>query len=241
MPLVKAYKNTEFLMSEEARTVRILCEYLEPDRRFKALGARNAVIFFGSARIAQNPQTGRDYYGLAAELAERIARWTTESHRDGDHYHICTGGGPGIMEAVHAGAARVDRRLNIGLNISLPFEQHINPHVEPALALEFHYFFMRKFWFLNLARAAVIFPGGFGTMDEVFELLTLIQTGKAERMPIVLFCSEFWETTINFRKLAEMQLISPEDLSLFRICDSVDEALAYLVGGLEQRHSPGIA
>ncbi len=241
MELVKAYKNEDFLMSEEARSVRILCEYLEPARRFKQLGIRNAVIFFGSARTRAKPQLGRDFYAEAADLAERVARWTTESHRDGEHYYICTGGGPGIMEAAHEGAARVDRRLNIGLGISLPFEQHGNPHVELSQALEFHYFFMRKFWFLNLARAAVIFPGGFGTMDELFELLTLTQTGKSAPMPIVLYGREFWDGLFDFRKLADMGLISEADLDLFRICDSIDESLDYLVPTLERYHSPGTA
>lgn len=241
MELVKAYKNAEFLMSEEARSVRILCEYLEPDRRFKALGIRNAVIFFGSARTQAKPEAGRNFWEEAAGFAERLARWTMDAHGDGERYYICTGGGPGIMEAAHEGAARVNRNLNIGLNISLPFEQHVNPHVELSRALEFHYFFMRKFWFLNLARAAVIFPGGFGTLDEVFELLTLTQTGKSAPMPIVLYGKQFWEETVNFRKLAELNLISPEDLALFRICDNLDEALDYLVSTLERFHSPGTA
>jgi uncharacterized protein (TIGR00730 family) len=241
MQLQKAYKNTDFLMSEEARSVRILCEYLEPERRFRKLGIRNAVIFFGSARLQPLPPEGRDYYALAAGVAERLARWTLEAHEHGERYYICTGGGPGIMEAAHEGAARIDRRLNIGLNISLPFEQHVNPHVEPSRALEFHYFFMRKFWFINLARAAVIFPGGYGTFDEVFELLTLTQTGKSSPMPIVLFGRQFWEETVNFKRLAEQGLISPADLDLFRICDDVDEAVDYLVATLERYHSPGTA
>jgi len=241
MDLVKAYKNEEFLMSEEARSVRILCEYLEPNRRFKKLGIRNAVIVFGSARTQAKPPQGRDIWAEAAAFAEGLARWTMESHDEGERYHICTGGGPGIMEAIHEGAARVNRRLNIGLNISLPFEQHVNAHVDPALALEFHYFFMRKFWFLNLARAAVIFPGGYGTMDELFELLTLTQTGKSSPMPIVLYGRQFWEEVVNFPKLAEMNLISPEDLDLFRVCDSVEESLDYLVTTLQRFHSPGTA
>ena len=239
MELIKAYKNEEFLMSEEARAVRILCEYMEPARRFKNLGIRNAVIFFGSARTRAKPELGRDFYTEAADFAERVARWTTDAHERGERYYICTGGGPGIMEAAHEGGARVDRDLNIGLGISLPFEQHGNPHVELSRALEFHYFFMRKFWFLNLARAAVIFPGGFGTMDELFELLTLTQTGKSSPMPIVLYGREFWEGLFNFRLLADRKLISEADLDLFRICDSIDEAMGYLVPTLERYHSPG--
>jgi uncharacterized protein (TIGR00730 family) len=238
MNLVKAYKNPEFLLSEEARTVRILCEYLEPARRFKNLGIRNAVIFFGSARLKREARLDSCYYSMAADLAERLARWTVEQHVLRDRYFICTGGGPGIMQAAHEGAARVDRSLNVGLNISLPFEQFVNEHLEAERALEFHYFFMRKFWFLNLARGAVIFPGGFGTFDELFELLTLTQTGKSSPMPIVLFGGKFWNEVVNFNKLAEMNLISEADLHLYRTCDTVDEAFEYLKK--ELRHRPNV-
>jgi hypothetical protein len=232
MNLVKAYKNPDFLMSEEARGVRILCEYLEPKRRFEQEGVRNAIIFFGSARLSPRPAEGPDYFEAAAELTERLARWTVASHADGSRYHIVSGGGPGIMEAVHAGAARVDRKLNIGLNISLPFEQNLNPHVEAARALEFHYFFMRKFWFMNLAKAAVVFPGGFGTLDEVFEVLTLAQTGKITPLPTVLFGREFWEQAVNFPLLLRRGLISREDLDRFQMVDDVDGAFRYLSGQL---------
>lgn len=230
--LTKAYKNETFLMSEDARPVRILCEYLEPAQRFERLGIKNAVIFFGSARLRVDALARHDYYARAADLAEALARWTRDRHIEGERFHIVTGGGPGIMEAAHEGAARVDRRLNIGLNISLPFEQHGNLHVEDDHALEFHYFFLRKFWFLNLARAAVIFPGGFGTLDELFELLTLTQTGKSAPMPILLYGREFWEGLVNFPMLADHGLISHEDLTLFSIVDSVDEAFARLRDGL---------
>ena len=232
--LSKAYTSREFLMSEEARTVRILAEYLDPERRFREQGIRKAVIFFGSARLsARTPE-----YRAAADLAERVARWTLDRHVPAQRYYLCTGGGPGLMEAVHGGAARVDRALNIGLNISLPFEQHVNPHVDRVRALEFHYFFMRKFWFMNLARAAVIFPGGFGTFDELFELLTLTQTGKSARMPIVLYGREFWERAVNFPLLATRGLVSPEDLELFVLADSVEEAFEQLRDGLEAPETP---
>jgi uncharacterized protein (TIGR00730 family) len=239
MKTVKAYKNNEFLMSEEARTVRILCEYLEPQRRLHQHNIHQAVAFFGSARTPR-PEGGAepggtDYYSLAADLAERIAYWTTESHRPADRYYIVTGGGPGIMEAVHEGSARIHASLNVGLNISLPFEQHVNDFITFQNAFQFHYFFMRKFWFVNLARAAVAFPGGFGTMDELFELLTLIQTGKAVRMPIALYGKEFWSEVINFEALARRGLISPEDLGLFKICDTLDEAFVHIAEGLDPR------
>jgi hypothetical protein len=242
MQTIKAYKNNEFLMSEEARTVRILCEYLEPQRRLAQQNIRRAVAFFGSARSAPHPEgesaATPDYYSIAADMAERLANWTCELHRPNDRYYLVTGGGPGIMQAVHEGAARVHAGLNVGLNISLPFEQHLNDHLTAQNAFEFHYFFMRKFWFMNLARGAVVFPGGFGTLDELFELLTLVQTGKAPLMPVVLYGSEFWNETVNFRALARRGLISEEDLELFRICDDIDEAVSHMVAGLEPEARP---
>lgn len=230
--LTKAYLNEKFLTGEDARALRILCEYLEPENRFKRKNINKAVIVFGSARISSDVVRGVDYYAKAAEFAEQFARWTMETHARPDRYYVCTGGGGGIMQAIHEGAARVNRHLNIGLNISLPFEQNLNPHVEREHALEFHYFFMRKFWFMNLARAAVIFPGGFGTMDELFELLTLTQTGKSAKMPIILYGKKFWQKTIDFSGLARMGVISKSDLKLFHICDSADEAMAVLKKGL---------
>lgn len=226
---VKAYKNNEFLMSEEARSLRILSEYLEPQRRFTLNGVRNTLPFFGSARIKPGADSdGRDWYMEAALLAERLAQWTVATHPPEERFYICTGGGPGIMEAAHTGGARIDARLNIGLNISLPFEQHLNPYVETRQAFQFHYFFMRKFWLVRLARGAVFFPGGFGTLDELFELLTLTQTGKVERIPIVLYGRAFWDGLVNFQQLADRGLISPEDVGLFRVLDTVDEASDFL-------------
>jgi uncharacterized protein (TIGR00730 family) len=231
----KAYDNRKFLHSDGARVLRIQAEYMEPDQRLQKCGIKHTVIFFGSARI--KPGGKPDYYAAAADLAEKIAAWTSSEHVPEQRYHICTGGGPGIMQAAHEGAARIDVQLNVGLNISLPFEQHLNPSVKPDHAFEFHYFFMRKFWFVNLAAAAVIFPGGFGTLDELFELLTLTQTGKSASMPIILYGKSFWEKTVNFQGLADAGLISPEDLNFFTIVDSVDEAYGLLSGGLGSSHS----
>ncbi|WP_028006847.1 LOG family protein [Solimonas flava] len=226
---LKAYKNNEFLMSEEARGVRILCEYLEPDLRFRKTGVHNTVAFFGSARLKPGVgPDGRDWYMEVARLAERLAAWTMAQHTLQERFYICTGGGPGVMEAAHTGGARVDAHLNVGLNISLPFEQHLNPYVDVERAFQFHYFFMRKFWLVKLARGAVFFPGGFGTLDELFELLTLTQTGKVSRLPIILYGRAFWEGLIDFGSLAERGLISPDDLDLFRYCDDVDSAFAIL-------------
>ncbi|HEY0973355.1 MAG TPA: LOG family protein [Solimonas sp.] len=240
MTIQKAYKNETFLMSPEARTVRILCEYMEPELRFRTQDIHNTVMFLGSARLRPGPDAnGRDYYAEASALAERVAAWTLATHAPAERYYVCTGGGPGIMQAAHEGGARVASALNIGLNISLPFEQHINPYVDDARALEFHYFFMRKFWFVKLARGAVFFPGGFGTLDELFELLTLTQTGKAGPMPILLYGREFWEGLVDFEVLAQRGLISPEDLQLARICDDLDEAFAHLQREL-QPHPPEV-
>ena len=227
---VKAYKNSDFLMSSEARTVRMLCEYLEPLTRLKAHKVEHAIIFWGSARIRPHEKKGPspDYFNLASDLAERLARWTVAEHSPESRYYFCCGGGPGIMEASSKGVARVDRRLNIALNISLPFEQSVNDYVTPELAFEFHYFFMRKFWFLKLAAAMVVFPGGFGTFDELFEMLTLVQTGRAQPMPFILFGREFWNDVVNFEALARRGLISPEDLARIKFADTVDEAFAHL-------------
>jgi hypothetical protein len=225
---VKAYKNLDFLMSAEARTVRMLCEYHEPLARLQRHQVEQAIIFWGSARLRPNPKSGPDYFALASDLAERLARWTVTEHAPDRRYHFCCGGGPGIMEASSLGVARVDRRLNIALNISLPFEQSVNDYVTPELAFEFHYFFMRKFWFLKLAAAMVVFPGGFGTFDELFEMLTLVQTGRAQPMPFVLMGREFWDEVVDFGALARRGLISPEDVSRITFADTVDEAFAHL-------------
>lgn len=228
---VKAYDNKKFLHSFGARPLRILAEYMEPDQRLRHLGIGRAVIFFGSARTREGGRP--DYYAAAANLAERMARWTIKEHAEADRCYICTGGGPGIMKAAHVGAARVDSAINIGFNISLPFEQHINPCVDAERGFEFHYFFTRKFWFINIAAAAVIFPGGFGTLDELFELLTLTQTGKSPRMPILLYGREFWSKVINFELLVKQGYISPEDLQLFTVVNSVEEAYQLLIRGVE--------
>lgn len=236
MKTTVAYKDDEFLMSEEARSVRILCEYLEPRARLARLGASRAVIFFGSARVRPRAPHGPDYYALAADLAERLARWTLERHPPASRYYLCTGGGPGIMQAVHEGAARVDRTLNLGFNISLPHEQHVNPFVTRERAFEFHYFFMRKLWFASLAQAFVAFPGGFGTFDELFEMLNLTQTGKAQVKPILLFGAEFWRKAVNFDELLARGYVAAEDLRLMHTVDGVDEAYQVLTAALEAKN-----
>ena len=230
----KAYDNPDFMHSREARTLRILSEYLEPEKRFIERKIRHTIVFFGSARI--KPGNGGDngrisrYYTIAEELAYSLANLGTEIEKNtGEGFLICTGGGSGIMEAANRGAARAGAH-NIGFNISLPFEQVPNKFISPDLNFEFHYFFMRKYWFLYQAKAIIIFPGGFGTLDEMFETLTLLQTRKLEKaaIPILLHHREFWEEIINFDKLIEYGLISPEDMQLFQYFETSADAMEIL-------------
>lgn len=168
------------------------------------------------------------YYDDARELARRITEWSLAERRPSQRFYICSGGGPGIMEAANLGAVDAGGR-SVGLNISLPMEQLPNPYQSDELAFEFHYFFMRKFWFVYPAKALVVFPGGFGTMDEMFELLTIVQTQKTSKyMPIILYGSTYWKEILNLEALAKWGMISLEDLSLFRFCDTVDEAFDHL-------------
>ncbi|HRK34077.1 MAG TPA: LOG family protein [Candidatus Hydrogenedentes bacterium] len=168
------------------------------------------------------------YYEDAALLAEKLTEWSKSLHQPKRRFIICSGGGPGIMEAANLGAARAGGP-SIGLNISLPFEQRPNPYISRELAFEFHYFFIRKFWFAYLGKALVVFPGGFGTLDELFEILTLIQTRKTvKHMPVVIYGAEFWKSIINFPALVDWGFIHPSDLDLFRMVDTVDDAFEFL-------------
>ncbi len=240
----KAYRNASFLASREARTLRILAEYLEPEARFERYNVEDTIVFFGSARAkpsdgeADGPPRPLDrYYGDAQELAHRLTDWSKALPGTNRRFIVCSGGGPGIMEAANRGASEA-RGLSVGLGISLPMEQGVNRYVSRELAFEFHYFFMRKFWLVYLAKALCIFPGGFGTMDELFELLTLIQTGTSRRRrPIVLFGEEFWREIVDWDALARWGVIDESDLGLFRICSSVDEAFDYLVRELTALHA----
>ncbi len=227
----KAYKNIDFLTSDEARTVRILSEYLEPLSRLTKHKVNNTVLFFGSSRA--NPEEKDSllckYYWEAEELAFRLAKWAIKLKRKGKNFVICTGGGPGLMEAANRGAARAGG-LSIGMNISIPEEQCPNPYISPELSFIFHYFFMRKLWLVNMAKAIVVFPGGFGTLDELFEVLTLVQTGKIHKnhLTILLYGKEYWEKTINFKALLEYKTISAEDLRIFSYCSSTQQAFSFL-------------
>jgi uncharacterized protein (TIGR00730 family) len=226
-----AYKDAEFIDSEDARPLRILAEYLQPLHAFQRLGVRDTIVFFGSARIAEDGPLGH-YYQAARELARLVTAWSKGLSGHGHRYIVCSGGGPGIMEAANRGASEAGGRT-IGLNIGLPHEQEPNPYITRELSFEFHYFFMRKLWFAHLARALVIFPGGFGTMDELFEMLTLAQTRKlARRVPVLLYGSDYWSELLNFDALVRHGMISPGDLDLFRYADDPSSALSLLQAAL---------
>ena len=219
----KAYKSLDFLNSPAARTVRILSEYEEPRQRLRAQGVRDTIVVYGSART----QPGNRYYDEARELSRRLTEWSM-THEEG-RYLICTGGGPGIMEACNRGAADVPGGRSVGLGISLPFEEKVNQYVPDELSFEFHYFFMRKYWFMYLAKCAVIMPGGFGTLDELFESLTLRQTGKIKKpLPTVMYGRSFWEQVLNLQAMVDGGTISPKDLDLLHWSDTVDDAFEYI-------------
>jgi len=228
---VKSYKNLDFLNSRNARTIRILSEYLEPLARLDRSKVNNTVLFLGSSKADPDDKDSQltKYYWEAEDLAYQLATWAISLKPRGKNFVICTGGGPGIMEAANRGASRAGGK-SIGMNISIPQEQFLNPYVSEELSFIFHYFFMRKFWLLYRAKAIVAFPGGFGTLDEVFETLTLVQTGKIDRdhIVILLYGEEYWEKIIDFEALMKQGAISPEDLSLLSFRSTPDEAFLFL-------------
>lgn len=228
----KAFENDEFMLSKEARTLRILSEYLEPEKRFEYKNIEHTVVFFGSARTGEGDgksDPSASNYWKAEEMSFKLGKLSHEFSKKGNHFSICTGGGPGIMEAANRGAERAGTE-SVGLNIELPFEQEPNPYISKDLSFEFHYFFMRKLWFLCHAKAIIVFPGGFGTLDELFETLTLIQTDKLEKphFSILLYDEKHWREIVNFEKLAEKKLISKKDLHLFKYISDIDEGIKYL-------------
>ena len=262
---LKAYEDTRFLQSRDARALRILAEYLEPLFRFRRHNVQDTIVFMGSARLrseeaaraalAEAERAGEGieaaqmtlalsiYYEAARELAQRLTAWSKKLGREERRFVVCTGGGPGIMEAANRGASAA-KGLSVGLTISIPDEEFDNPYVSRELHFYFHYFFMRKFWFVYLAKAVVLFPGGFGTLDELFEILTLVQTHKTrKRMPIVLFGSKYWDDVINFDALVKYGTISPDDLDLLHRTDSLDDAYDIITKGLTENAlgSPGPA
>jgi len=248
----KAYKNLDFLNSRHARSLRILSEYTEPQARFKRYNVTDTVVFFGSARATpgDEAQARLDaaekegdskkierarseldlsrYYDDARALARMMTEWSKSLESPDKRFIVTSGGGPGIMEAANRGASEA-AGISIGLGISLPMETTNNEYITRELGFEFHYFFMRKFWFVYLAKAVVLFPGGFGTMDEMFELLTLVQTEKTDKkLPIVLYGEHFWDDVLNLDALQRWGTISEGDLDLFHIASTPQDAFEYL-------------
>jgi uncharacterized protein (TIGR00730 family) len=222
-----AYHDDAFLEGSDGRPLRILAEYLRPLGVFRRRKVHDTIVFFGSARLAEDGPLGR-YYRDARELARLLTEWSDGLPSPSHRYLVCTGGGPGIMEAANRGAQDAGGRT-IGLNIGLPHEQRPNPYITPSLSFEFRYFFMRKLWFSYMARAVVVFPGGFGTLDELFEHLTLTQTGKlAPQIPAILYGREYWQEVIDFEALARHDMIAVEDLELLHFADTPDDAFAIL-------------
>jgi uncharacterized protein (TIGR00730 family) len=248
--ITKAYDNLEFLHGRSARPLRVLAEFIEPEERLRKHDILNTIVFFGSALSVDNRTFKKrtpdkkvvpdkavrvsSAHESCIELAKRITAWSLKIKDPSKRFYVCSGGGPGMMEAANKGAKLAGGK-SIGFNITLPREQNLNPYITPELRFNFHYFFIRKFWFLYYAKALIGFPGGFGTMDEVFELLTLLQTKKIEkRVPVVLFDSTFWNEVINFNALQKYGVIKPADLKLFKIIDDVDEAFKYITGQLKK-------
>ena len=243
----KAYKNLDFLNSTDARILRILSEYLYPKKQLEEEKIKNTIVIFGSARapspedLSSNTEQDNgknknlklaEYYDATRILSKRLSEWSKNLDKVDQKYVICSGGGPGIMRAANRGASEAGAK-SVALGISLPFENSPNPYVDPELNFEFHYFFTRKFWFSYLAKALVIMPGGFGTLDEFFEILTLIQTGKIKKdQPIVLFGEEYWSKLINFETLVDYGVIDRKDLDLFFLTSSVDEAYEHITSSL---------
>ncbi len=265
-----AYQNEPFLSSPDGRILRILAEYQEPLARFRREQIQDTVVFFGSARFHGRKDATRNlaavekndaaaspaqlkndlkraqarldmahYYEDARRLAHMLTEWSVQIPARRRRFVVTTGGGPGIMEAANLGAHEAGGKT-IGLNIQLPFEQSPNQYITPSLNFQFHYFFMRKFWFAYLAKALVIFPGGFGTMDELFEILTLAQTDKlAKKILVVIYGSEYWNRILNFQAFVDAGTVSPGDLDQFKFADSPEEAFEFLRDGLTQYHLGG--
>ena len=226
-----AYRDAAFLDSDAARPLRILAEYLQPLDAFARERVHDTIVFFGSARLRADGPLAR-YYAEARELARLVTEWSHAIPSPAHRFIVCTGGGGGIMEAANRGAVDAGGRT-IGLNIGLPHEQRPNPYITPGLGFEFHYFFMRKLWFAHLTRAIIVFPGGFGTLDELFEILTLCQTRKLARpIAILIYGTDYWREIVDFPALARHGMIAAEDLELLQFVDTPAEALARLQNAL---------
>ena len=224
------YYDEKFLGSMSGRPLRILSEYLGPLSTLQRNKIKDTIVFFGSARFHKQNK----YYLKARELSFKLTKWSMEQYKDEHRYVITSGAGPGLMEAANKGAHDAGGK-SIGLGISLPFEQTNNKWVTKGLNFVFHYFFMRKFWFIYKTKGIVVWPGGFGTLDELFDILTLLQCDKVTRkIPFILFGSEYWDGLINWDRMIEHNTISQSDLKLFVTLDSVDEAFDYLVKNMQK-------
>jgi uncharacterized protein (TIGR00730 family) len=253
---LEPWRNEAFLKSSSARALRILSEYIEPKSRFDHHSVEDTIVFLGSARlksrddaevalkaaesgegdirIARRDLAMSQYYEASREIARRLTEWSKELGDEQRRFVVCTGGGPGIMEAANRGASEA-KGMNVGLTISIPVEEFDNTYVTRELSFHFHYFFMRKFWFMYLAKAVLVFPGGFGTLDELFEVLTLLQTRKMRKhLPVVMFGTKFWRDVVNFDALIEAGTISPGDIDLMHFTDSVDDACEYVIRHLKE-------
>jgi uncharacterized protein (TIGR00730 family) len=277
-----AYLDPKFLESIDARPIRILAEYLEPLRRFKEQKIQDTVVFFGSARVDSRERAERAlrtlrargvsdarehyereltktrkalewarYYEEARELARLLTAWSLTIQSENHRFVVTSGGGPGIMEAANRGAREAGGKT-VGLNIRLPFEQGANPYITDGLHFEFHYFFMRKFWFAYLSKALVIFPGGFGTLDELFEILTLVQTDKlSKKIAVILYGRTYWDQVLHLDPMSEWGAIAEKDLELLHYADTPADAFDQLRDHLITNHlepstvqeqsAPGIA
>ncbi|MBV9527491.1 TIGR00730 family Rossman fold protein [Sphingomonas sp.] len=253
-----AFQDTDFLLREDLRPVRFQLELLKPELLLEEANIASTLVFYGSARIpspelaetlvasattneqravAERLKAKARYYDAARQLA-RLASRTPVDEAGNRHFVVCSGGGPSIMEAANRGAAD-EGAESIGLNIVLPHEQLPNPYVTPELSFQFHYFALRKMHFLIRARAVAVFPGGYGTFDEMFELLTLIQTGKVRPLPILLFGRDFWTRMVNFQGLADEGVIAREDLELIYWAEDAEEAWEHVQRFYAERDQPG--
>jgi uncharacterized protein (TIGR00730 family) len=262
-----SYYDREFMESPPGRPLRILSEYLDPLVRLRQAGVGDTIVIFGSARIfprdvalekihaMQKRMKKRPsaemraelrgakcalkmsrYYEDARELSRRITAWSMSFGSHPRRFVICSGGGPGIMEAANRGAEEAGG-VTVGLNIQLPNEQLPNPYITPELSFNFHYFFMRKLWFAQVARALIVFPGGFGTMDELWEMMTLVQTGKlSERNLILIYGREYWDKVMNIKEMIRAGTVTQEEYNLLQFADTVEEAFDHVARGLEKHH-----
>lgn len=262
-----AYQDRVFMESTAARPLRILAEYIDPINRLRRAGVGDTIVMFGSARIqprdralaqlrrVQSAARGRRtpewntkvgaaksivgmsrYYEEARELSRRITAWAMTLGAQPKRFVICSGGGPGIMEAANRGAAEAGGS-SIGLSIQLPHEQRPNPYISPDLNFCFHYFFMRKLWFAQMAKALIVFPGGFGTMDELWEMLTLMQTGKvSSRHLILIYGRKYWNRVVSWRHMVRSGTVSEKEFKMLQFTDTVDDAFDHVRGEMEKYH-----